>query len=421
MIGCFKTSRMFIALVTSASLITASCCGALRAAETVEQNKAGSRPASEEYVLQLQQELEQARQQVRAQANVVDAMSKKLQEQERQQAAREKQLTGTIKAVQEQEQQRRPQLPPIENGQVKVYPLKYLAPREAAQTIESLFGVQALRIAVDDRSNALIVYGKPESFPAVDALVDRLDKQAAPANAAEKSNQSVAAMPRSLLLRVFWLADGLPEGEGQNAELFLPESVLRATNKLGLEAPRLVTQTVNSLAVSREDTAEFSTNVPAVVLGQPTGLGCEGRLRLVSDDFARLEMGIHVNGSANCDLKGSLVTPLGHYVVLGTANSLVAEGGPAGDMNAPGVAASPFGSIGGPGSPDLPGPGGRFYGQPGPGGRMRAPGSGVPEAGGPGAGGQQPAKPNFSTLHYAFVVQVNEGQSYAADQSNRRR
>jgi hypothetical protein len=346
--------------------------------------------------------------------------AEQLQQMREQLVEREKQMAMLLA------EQRKQALAPLENGQLKVYSLGAVPARAAAQTIESLFGAQVLRIAVDERSNSLIVYGKSDSLPAVDALLSRLD-EAAPAAGREKSKQGTASAPKSVLLRVFWLADGQPQGIGQNPADFLPKSVLQATNKLGLEAPRLVSQTVNSLAVGREEAVNFATNVPAVLLNQPAGLDCDGRLKLVSDDRVQLEMHVIVNGpAANCELRGSLATPLGHYMVLGTANSLLPEGGAtAGATNGgPGM---------GPGRPQSDGrfgavrPGGGFRGAPeGEPGAGRAAG---PEGGagpgaaegevsvGPGTGGQA-AKPNFKSSRFAFVVQVIEGQSYPADPSS---
>ncbi len=287
------------------------------------------RAAAEEEAQKQQMERAQ-RQQLQMQsvqsAKQQEELSKHLQELQRNWLSAMRQIATLAKQL--EEQQRHRPLPPIENGQVKVYSLVYLAPREAAQTIESLFGTQAIRIAVDERSNALIMYGKPDSFAAVDALIDRLDKQAAPANAAEKTSPNAATVPRSLLVRIFWLADRLPESEGgQYAGDYLPQSVLDATQKLGLDMPTLVTQTVNSLAVGSDDVTSFSANAPALLYGQPSMLGCGSRLKLVGGDSVRMELNVHVSGSANCDLNGSLVTPLNHFIVLGTANSLIAQGG----------------------------------------------------------------------------------------------
>ena len=282
------------------------------------------------------------------------AQAQQLQQMKEQLAEREKQM-ATLLA-----EQRRQPLPPLENGQLKVFSLVAVPARAAAQTIESLFGSQVLRIAVDERSNSLIVYGKSDSLTAVDALLSRLDEKAAATAGGEKSKQNAAAAPRSLLLRVFWLADNLPEGVGQKPTDFLPESVIQAAKKLGVvEAPRLVTQTVNSLALGREDAVDFSTSVPAILFDQPVGLTCQGRIKLVSDDRVRLDMGVHVGGPAvNCEINGSLATPLGHYMVLGTANSVMAEGGSAAvEMGrGPGMM--------GPGGPEGGGFGPGAFGQP---------------------------------------------------------
>lgn len=349
-------------------------------------------------------------------------LQQELQQMKQQLAEREKQFAMIAKQMAEQHRQQ--PMPPLENGQLKVYSLGAVPARAAAQTIESLFGSQVLRIAVDERSNSLIVYGKSDSLPAVDALLTRLD-EAAPNAGREKSKQGAAAAPRSVLLRVFWLADGQPEGVGQNPAEFLPKSVLQAANKLGLEAPRLVSQTVNSLAIGREEAVNFSTNVPAVLLNQPAGLNCDGRLKLVSDDRVQLEMHVIVNGpAANCELRGSLATPLGHYMVLGTANSLMPEGGVAADAMGGGPGMGPGGPAPGRGfgaAPSRAGFRGGPQGGPGPDASGPEGGSGPGAAegnvSGPAVGGQA-ARPNFKSSRFAFVVQVIEGQSYAADASS---
>jgi hypothetical protein len=330
-------------------------------------------------------------------------------------AEREKQTAMLAKQLAEQ---RRPPLPPLENGTMKVYRLTFAPARDAAATVESLIGSQTLRIAVDERSNSLIAYSKPESVPALDTLLMRLDEQAAEGAKGENSKQSSAAAPRSLLLRVFWLADNLPPQVGQDPVEFLPQSVVQATSKLGLVTPRLLTQTVNSLAIGREDAVDFSTYVPALLFDQPVSLTCEGKLKLVSDDRVQSEMVVHVEGPAlNCNLRGSLATPLGHYMVLGTANSVLAEGaagnapfGAAPGMMGPGM--GPGGPVAGRAvfTPGRQGPGGFRGGAAGPEGGA-APGS---EFGAPGAP-PQPENAKFNTSRFAFVVQVVEGQSYPAE------
>ncbi len=236
-------------------------------------------------------------------------------QQQKQLAEREKQYATMLV------EQRQPPLPSLENGTVKIYRFAYSNANDAAKTVESLFGTQSLRVSVDQRNNLLVAYGKPDVITALDALLNRLDEQASP-DGYQKSTKGTAS-PRSLMLRVFWLADSMPTTVGQDPAEFLPKSVLDATKKLGLEAPRLVTQTVTSLATGKEDAVDFSTNVPALLLGDAVAMVCEGKLKLVADDRVRLDMGVHVNGQTmTCDMRGSMATPLRHYMVLGTASSI---------------------------------------------------------------------------------------------------
>ena len=137
------------------------------------------------------------------------------------------------------------------------------------KTVESLFGTQSLRVAVDERNNLLIVYGKPDITHRLGRTIWAGSTSKLRRMATEKSTQGTAS-PRSLLLRVFWLADNLPEGAGQKPNEFLPKSVLDATRKLGLEMPRLVTQTVNSLATGKEDARRFFDECPGDAI-RPTG------------------------------------------------------------------------------------------------------------------------------------------------------
>ncbi len=305
-------------------------------------------------------------------------------------ADHEKQLNEREKrlaiASQQMAEQRRVPLPPLENGTMKLYKLKFVPAHDAAKTVESLFGAQALRLAVDERGNTLIAYSKPESITALDSLVSRLDVEAA---AASGKKNDASSLPRSLMLRVFWLADGVPETAGQNPADFLPKSVLAAVNKLGLEAPRLVVQTATSLATSKEDATEFAASIPAVLISsalmeQPVLMDFQGNLRLVSDNNARLDMNVNIVGDGPiCNLSGSMSTSLDHYMVLGTYNSRFKAAG-------------------------AMGPSGRASGS-----AETGPGAAMPSAEVP------PTKPRYTTSRFAFVVQVVEGQSYEAEKAKK--
>jgi hypothetical protein len=309
-------------------------------------------------------------------------------------------LDDAMKKIADLERAR--ELPPLEEAEIKIFSLQHVQAGDAAKVIEALLGQRQNRVALDERTNSLVVAGKSEMLEMVEAVLMRLD---ASERDGSKAPEGAAAASRSLLLRIFWLADGLPEGEGEDPAKFLPRSVLRAMDQLGLNEPRLVTQTVNSLSRDANPGREvtFSMGVPALIYNQPAQLNCNGRVLPIQDGRAELEVQIAVAGPAiSCNLGGSLVSPLGHYTVLGTANSVSLDPASAG-----------AGMMGG----EMGGYGREYGGRGGyEGGR-----GGYEGGGGDEAAGQQPpadraAEPKFNTSHFAFVVQVVENESYAEEE-----
>jgi len=302
-------------------------------------------------------------------------MRLELEKVQKQLSERERRLMESAQQIAEGERTR--SLPPLENGDFKIYRLQNMPAQNAAQAIEALFGARSIRVAVDERTNTLILLGERDHMAVVDALLVRLDQ--------ENSDRSplvrnASEQNRSLLLRVFWLADGLPEGEGRDPAEVLPASVLRAAKKLGLAKPALVTHTVNSLRVSGgPNGTQFSADVPAVLNERGVQLQYSGKISLDNANQPMISMQVNVN-EPNCNLQGSLSLPVGHFMVLGTANSVMAQMRPA--------------------------PVSRSYlelkavGEPGDDTSMTE--------GGTGAGQQV----SFDTLRFAFVVQIVEGESF---------
>jgi hypothetical protein len=313
--------------------------------------------------------------------------------------------------MEEQRIAARRELPPIENGELKVFHLKHTPVGDASTTLEQLFGAQQLRLALDPRTNSIVAFGRPDALTVVESLLLRLDQQSGEQASVEGDAETASPAgpsPRSLLVRVYWLADNLPEDEGQTPAEYLPKKVVSAVEHLGLVEPRLVTQTVNSLAVEPGPaTQEVSTRVPAIVGGQMAELSCQGALNLPAGDRTKLQMRIQVAGGAiNCELSGSLSAPLGHYMVLGTANSVTVGGAMAPGM-APGMMdGAPGGEMG--------------FGIPGAGAPAVFGGAPVqPAADGAMEGGGAAPAPKFTASRFAFVVQVIEGESYAGDESDK--
>ena len=285
------------------------------------------------------------------------------------------------------------ELPPLKDAEIKFFSLKFVKAAQAADTIGTLLGREPVRIAIDDRTNSLIVVGKAESLTIIEALLSRLDNEAQAESApkAAAATLPVSSERQTLLLRVFWLANGVDNLD--SADGYLPPPVINSLAKLGLADARLVTQTVNSLSVEEGGSpVEFSTNVPAMLFEQPVTLVSSGTMGATSDGRAEVDMQLSVGGAGvNCELKGSLATPMGHFMVLGTANSVIPEY----------QAVDPAAAEGGMGGMPMGRGGemGRGMGRRGEGGGF-----------GMAMGGMPAAKYNAS--RFAFVVQVIEAESF---------
>jgi hypothetical protein len=316
-------------------------------------------------------------------------------------------------------------LEPIEGAQTRVFKLAYTPTDDAAKKILSLFGPRTLRVSTDDRSNSLIVFGKADQMEQVSQLLQAVDvpSENPGAGADPTARTSNGDDMRSVLLRVFWLADGLPEGEGEPPANYLPVPVLEAMDRLGLDGPRLVAQTVNSLASHPAERVSFATNVPALLFKQPAQLSCSGDMDPVTGDRTRLRVQINVTGHVVCDLSGSLVTPLGHYMVLGTANSIIGGSRPTMPLGRdwmPGGYGG-YGREGGYGGRGrFSGESGRGYGEFGGRGEMAMGAEGGEMAVEEAAAPAEKKPPKYSTSRFAFVVQVIDGESYAPDGAKER-
>ena len=217
----------------------------------------------------------------------------------------------------------------IQGGELKVFHLKKLPAENAAQSLDSLFS-RVLRVAVDDRTNSLIVLGNAESLPKVEALLSQLDRLPQTTSGAPAVPEDAKNVPRTMFVKLFWLADGLAPEEGQEPDEVLPANVLRATTKLGVVNPRLVAQIVSAIVVRGNEAAEFSVNMPAQLLQQDVRLSARGHVFFrqlgKSDSMANVDIRVDVKGkSVGSELAGSLAMPVDHFMVLGTSSSVMAE------------------------------------------------------------------------------------------------
>jgi tetratricopeptide (TPR) repeat protein len=219
-----------------------------------------------------------------------------------------------------------PALPPIDEGVIKVFRLRHADVVKTAEMVQSLFGVGQLRIAVDDRTNSLVAFGQAEPLKVVEAILMNLDQKSAESHAAsEPKDQSAEAAPRSVMVRVFWLADS--PNAGPPAIDYLPESVIAGVQKLGLKDAQLVAQSANTLNAEARRESKFSTFVPAQMGEQQVELQGSGSARWLDGDRIGLELNLQVMGDAQSQVGGSLAMPLNHYMVLGASNSVIQSRG----------------------------------------------------------------------------------------------
>jgi hypothetical protein len=284
-------------------------------------------------------------------------------------------------------------LPEILNSVTVVYTLRNAQSQAVADVLMRLFGPGQIRTAIGEDQSRLIVLSEPMLEEQVRELVQSLDSPPTTENVVGEMGGSDHG-PQSLLVRIFWVADHLPEGEGQELANFLPTGVIEAFENLGLESPRVVAQTVNSVARPASDRSpepvSFATMTQVISSSiASTQLQSKGIATLNDEGRVDLNVEIALSGGTNCQVAGTITAPLGHYVVLGTANSMV--------LDSKNVAAGVVDPATGQG---FDGGSGRGY----------DPGMGM---GGMPFGGTLP--PNMKSSRIAFVVQVIENASYAMD------
>jgi hypothetical protein len=295
-------------------------------------------------------------------------------------------------------------LPAIADPQTAVYQLSHVEAKGIADALMRIFGSGQMRVAIGDDPKTLIVVATMELADDVEELVQSLDVQpSANRGAVGAATANPAAGPRSLLVRIFWVADHLPEGEGQELATFLPFGVIEAFENLGLESPRVVTQTVNSVARPATDRSadpvSFATTTQVISPSiAATQLKSNGVATLNNEGRVDLNVEIELSGGTNCQVAGTITAPLGHYVVLGTANSMVLD--PKSAAAGPTVDPATGQGFAGGGRGGMGFDGGRGY----------DPGMGM---GSMPFGGTLP--PNMKSSRLAFVIQVIENKSHSMD------
>jgi len=213
----------------------------------------------------------------------------------------------------------------MQNSQVSVFRLQYIRASSAADTISALLGNEGFRLAIEEKSNQLIVSAPAEISKAIGDLLQKIDAASAQKNVSIATSQKQAA-PKNLQVHTFWLADGL---YGDLTGQRLPRSVIEALNKIGMPNPGIVAQSTTSLITKSINDISMSENfMHATFKDQGEHLfTSQNKLSLNKDQRIELHVKIAILKSTAkknaCELQGSVTSPLGHFMILGTSNYVV--------------------------------------------------------------------------------------------------
>ncbi len=210
------------------------------------------------------------------------------------------------------ERQRQTPAPLPENAEVRVFALRYSKAPELTQVLANIVGDRGLRMAVDERSNSLIVTADENTMRIVEALLMRLDESG-------PDRKLESASLDTLQLRIVWLLDGvggMTPNEGQASP-----QVLDALRRLGFEDPSVVCQQMTTLTLDDKNRGRFGFTVPVLVNSQLFELSGNGSVTPSGTNRFALQFEFEVQQQQNPQktrLGGSILTPLAHYTVMGT-------------------------------------------------------------------------------------------------------
>ena len=213
------------------------------------------------------------------------------------------------------------------------YELKHNTPNDVAKIIGKLlvnYGTDLFRskndtgikMAVDQRTNALLVYAEQKTHEKIEALVKELD---VPATANELQLAGGGGRVRGpaipVELRIIWLATGLPPDQSKDLPTEL-KPVADALAKKDIEDLRLVGQVM----VNTQSESQFSTSASPTLGGSMVEFNVNGQvirrpeaLSVFIDLTATKEVGANHRKLRLANLNTTIRAKPGEYMVLGLA------------------------------------------------------------------------------------------------------
>ncbi len=221
---------------------------------------------------------------------------------------------------------------PEKELRTSIYKTKHTDASRAAELLDEVLG-DSVRISVDSRTSHLLVKAADEVMQSVSRILSEIDTPAEeqPSNQAAENE---SRLPSSAMLRVFWLSSGSPNKDAPSADRVLPKSVCDGLVKIGIYNPHLVSQATVSMALMNGENNFRLGDIPVKVFGQKLDFHVHGvaettrsgKLGLQLESVVRRTENVGFGGGGGTkstvvnQFSGSIVTPLDHYVILGSTS-----------------------------------------------------------------------------------------------------
>lgn len=223
---------------------------------------------------------------------------------------------------------------PAEARAVKMFYLKNTSAKQASNLLLAVLPEMAL--AIDERTNAIVVSGTKEALASAEALLGELDASPKAAVAADTSQPTA----REMQIRIYWLANGLAPVEGPGTSsgsqpVVDLQPVVKELENIGIKDLQIVNQTVLRFLdrpFEAEGSAMLRVGEGSAVREYPCTFEISGSSTAAQG--GRIQLGIRVKTvSPDREKKGHTVkeplvsvntevaTPPGHFAVLGVSSS----------------------------------------------------------------------------------------------------
>jgi hypothetical protein len=203
-----------------------------------------------------------------------------------------------------------------DNAAIGAFTLKYVRPEEIGQALHNITGGGGPRIAVDERTNTLLIAGNPKQMDVAQQLIKTLDQPG-------KSQQGKT--PEVLQLRIVWLSEGMTDRDmSPPSPTIISPPVTDALRELGMEQPQVVCQQLTSLTlIPGGPNGKYRFRVPTQIEDSTWEFQGEGTITPTADDRYAMDFNLSLTEpssktSQSSQLSGSILTPLAHYTVMGT-------------------------------------------------------------------------------------------------------